>query len=98
MQDFKFPLYQSKLNLQDAIQTKSFYSDPTIFAPNGSGNPLGDAVHVIEGDFETGLQKHMYMETNGCITVPKGENGELDVYITSQFPSMLHVSKYAFTV
>ena len=32
----------------------------------------------------TGGQEHFYLETNTCIAVPKGENGEMELIASSQ--------------
>ena len=31
-----------------------------------------------------GGQDHFYMETQGCIAVPKGENGEMEIFASAQ--------------
>lgn len=35
----------------------------------------------------TGGQEHFYLEPNAHIFVPKGEDGEMDVFSSSQIPS-----------
>jgi|SRR6218665_277923 len=77
--------------LQDAISKKSFH--PWLGWPPEAGViNYGDVKaafatcdHVIEGEVRIGGQEHFYMETHGVRAVPKGEDGELDIYIGTQF-------------
>ena len=45
---------------------------------------FGVADLVVEGEYRTGLQEHIYIETNGVIAVP--ENGGVTVYGSLQCP------------
>ena len=31
-----------------------------------------------------GGQKHFYMETNACIAIPRGEDGEMEIWASTQ--------------
>uniref|UniRef100_A0A8C2FD45 Aldehyde oxidase 5 n=1 Tax=Cyprinus carpio TaxID=7962 RepID=A0A8C2FD45_CYPCA len=42
------------------------------------------ADHILEGELYMGGQEHFYMETQGLIAIPKGEAGELELYVASQ--------------
>ncbi len=44
----------------------------------------GSTDHVIEGQVEIGGQEHLYLETNGCLIVPKHEDNEYEVYASTQ--------------
>ncbi|KAG9349147.1 hypothetical protein JZ751_029470 [Albula glossodonta] len=39
---------------------------------------------ILEGEIYMGGQEHFYMETQGLIAVPRGEDGEMDLYAASQ--------------
>lgn len=40
--------------------------------------------HTIEGVMRTGGQEHFYLETNVCIAIPGGENGEMELIASAQ--------------
>lgn len=50
--------------------------------------------HVIEGEFCMGGQEHFYLETQACIVRPSGEDGEIEVFCSSQAPTYLQVHVY----
>ncbi len=49
---------------------------------------FGEADLIVEGEYRTGLQEHIYIETNGVIAVP--ENGGVTVYGSLQCPYYVH--------
>ncbi len=38
----------------------------------------------LEGDVRVGGQDHFYLETHGCLVVPKGEGDEMEIYASTQ--------------
>ena len=40
--------------------------------------------HQLEGETRVGGQDHFYLETNGCLAVPKGENCEMEIFASTQ--------------
>ncbi|RPA87015.1 xanthine dehydrogenase-like protein [Ascobolus immersus RN42] len=76
------------LTMEEAIEKESF------FAHNHSiinGEPVEEAFkkadRVIEGVSRMGGQEHFYLETNAVVIVPKGEDGEVEVYSCTQNPT-----------
>src|SRR5262245_31804478 len=49
---------------------------------------LGQAEVVVEGEYRTGLQEQLYIETNGVIAVPEG--GGITIYGSLQCPYYVH--------
>lgn len=46
-----------------------------------------------------GGQEHFYMETHSALVIPKGEDQEMDVYVSTQFPKFVQVlQSYYFMV
>ena len=45
---------------------------------------MAAAEHVLEGTVRVGGQEHFYLETHGCIAVPKGEDGEMELFASTQ--------------
>lgn len=39
---------------------------------------------TLEGQVHVGGQDHFYLETQGCLVVPKGENGEMEIFASTQ--------------
>jgi xanthine dehydrogenase/oxidase len=87
--------------IQDAIAAKS-YLPPQRTLINGDlaagdlaagdlAAGLQQADHIIEGSFRMGGQEHFYLETQACIAVPKGEDGEMEIFCSSQNPTALQV-------
>ncbi|MEX2180672.1 MAG: xanthine dehydrogenase family protein molybdopterin-binding subunit [Gemmatimonadaceae bacterium] len=44
---------------------------------------------IVEGEYRTGHQEHIYIETNGCIAVPEA-NGGVTIYGSLQCPYYVH--------
>lgn len=40
--------------------------------------------HQLEGEVCVGGQDHFYLETHGCLVVPKGESNEMDIFASTQ--------------
>ena len=45
---------------------------------------LTSAEHILEGQMHIGGQDHFYMETDAFIAVPKGEEGEMEIFASTQ--------------
>ena len=45
---------------------------------------FASAQYVIEGISRVGGQDHFYLETQACIAVPKGEDGEMEILASTQ--------------
>ena len=54
-----------------------------------------DAAHVIEGEYRTGHQEQLYIETNGVIAVPG--DGAITVYGSLQCPYYVHKALVVLT-
>ena len=42
------------------------------------------------------LQEHFYLETQATIAVPKGEDGEMELFVSTQNPTLTQVMKQLF--
>ena len=45
---------------------------------------LTAADRVVEGEIRVGDQEHYYLETHGCIAIPKNEKGEMEIIASTQ--------------
>jgi len=52
---------------------------------------MSSAEHVLEGGVDIGAQEHFYMETQACLVVPNGEDGEMEIYSSTQHPASVQV-------
>ena len=51
------------------------------------GTAFETADHVFTGIVRMGGQEHFYLETQACVVVPKPEDGEMEVYSSTQNPT-----------
>ena len=42
------------------------------------------------------LQEHFYLETQATIAVPNGEDGEMELFVSTQNPTLTQVRKQLF--
>ncbi|XP_073527924.1 xanthine dehydrogenase/oxidase isoform X4 [Phyllobates terribilis] len=72
------------ITIQDAIHQQSFFL-PIKKIENGNiEKGFQEADHTVEGEIYIGGQEHFYLETNCCIAVPKGEDGEMEMFVSTQ--------------
>ncbi|XP_073484392.1 xanthine dehydrogenase/oxidase isoform X1 [Aquarana catesbeiana] len=72
------------ITIQEAID-KQFFYPPIKKMENGNiEKGFQEADHIIEGEIHIGGQEHFYLETNCCIAVPKGEDGEMELFASTQ--------------
>ncbi|KAJ7054085.1 xanthine dehydrogenase [Mycena amicta] len=74
------------LTIEEALEQESFHPAYNRFIRRGK--PIDEALaaseHVLEGQTRMGGQEHFYLETMAVLVVPKLENGEMDVYSSTQ--------------
>ncbi|KAM4711210.1 xanthine dehydrogenase/oxidase [Anableps anableps] len=75
------------VTIQEAIITQSFY-EPIRTIQNGDLEAgFKQADHILEGEIHIGGQEHFYLETNVTLAVPREDDGEMELFISSQSPS-----------
>nr|POE96473.1 xanthine dehydrogenase [Quercus suber] len=73
--------------IEEAIQKDSYF-DHFHYIHNGDvGKAFEESDHVFTGVARMGGQEHFYLETNACVVVPKPEDGEMEVYSSTQNPT-----------
>ncbi|KAJ6562840.1 Molybdopterin-binding domain of aldehyde dehydrogenase-domain-containing protein [Mycena vulgaris] len=74
------------MTIEEAVEQGSFH--PTYDRWIKRGRPIEEALaaseHVLEGKTRMGGQEHFYLETMVVLAVPKLENGEMDIYSSTQ--------------
>ncbi|XP_063775025.1 xanthine dehydrogenase/oxidase isoform X2 [Pseudophryne corroboree] len=72
------------VTIQEAIEKESFYPPRKRIENGNIEQGFQEADHVLEGEMYIGGQEHFYLETNCCIAVPKGEDGEMELFASTQ--------------
>ncbi|XP_051550621.1 aldehyde oxidase 3-like [Myxocyprinus asiaticus] len=70
--------------IEEAIEHQSFFDPKRKLERGNVEEGFEKADQILEGEMYMGGQEHFYMETQGVIVIPKGEAGELDLYVASQ--------------
>ncbi|XP_046777288.1 aldehyde oxidase isoform X3 [Gallus gallus] len=77
------------LTIEDAIRHNSFF-EPKRKLEHGNVDKAFETVdHILEGEIHIGGQEHFYMETQSVLAIPKGEDKEMDVYVSTQHPAFI---------
>ncbi|KAM9286952.1 aldehyde oxidase-like [Morus bassanus] len=83
------PLEPVILTVEEAIKHNSFF-EPKRTLEHGNVDQAFETVdNIIEGEMRIGGQEHFYMETQSVLAVPKGEDKEMDVYVSTQHPAII---------
>ncbi|KAM9316879.1 xanthine dehydrogenase/oxidase [Gastrophryne carolinensis] len=72
------------ITIQEAIDKQSFYLPIKKIENGNTERGFQEADHIIEGEIYIGGQEHFYLETNCCVAVPKGEDGEMELFASTQ--------------
>ncbi len=75
------------VTIEDAIAAKSYHLDEAQMGQGATDDAFKECEHTIVGEMRTGAQEHFYLETNATIAVPKGENGEMEIFSSTQNPT-----------
>lgn len=80
------------ITIEEAIKAESFYHEHSKRICNGNvEEAMKEADHVLEGTFQMAGQEHFYLETNAVVVNPKGEDGELEIYCSTQNPTEIQL-------
>ncbi|KAJ2836866.1 hypothetical protein FBU31_001266 [Coemansia sp. 'formosensis'] len=75
------------LSMREAVAKSSFFNEVRRLGNGNVDAALAAADLVLEGESYCGGQEHFYLETMGAVAVPKGEDGEMEVFATTQNPT-----------
>ncbi|XP_035266263.1 aldehyde oxidase 5 [Anguilla anguilla] len=74
--------------IEEAIQHQSFFNPKRKLERGNVDEAFEKVDRILEGEIYMGGQEHFYMETQGVIAVPRGEDGEMDLYAASQHAAL----------
>jgi len=77
--------------LQQAVAANSFRVPSSEICRGNVSEALAMADHVLEGGIHIGGQEHFCLETQACLVVPKGEDGEMEIFSSTQHPASIQV-------
>ncbi|KAL9059902.1 MAG: hypothetical protein Q9162_000972 [Coniocarpon cinnabarinum] len=75
------------LTIEEAIAHDSFFPYHRSIVNGDAWKAFQEADHVFTGVARCGGQEHFYLETNACVCIPKPEDGEMEVWSSTQNPS-----------
>ncbi|KAL1021809.1 hypothetical protein UPYG_G00018350 [Umbra pygmaea] len=70
--------------IDEAIQQQSYFQPKRKLERGDVDKAFQTVDHILEGETYMAGQEHFYMETQGLVAVPKGEDGEIDLFVASQ--------------
>uniref|UniRef100_A0A8D0ENG6 Aldehyde oxidase 1 n=1 Tax=Strix occidentalis caurina TaxID=311401 RepID=A0A8D0ENG6_STROC len=77
------------LTIEEAIQHNSFFEPKRKLEQGNVDRAFETVDNIIEGEIRIGGQEHFYIETQSVLVVPKGEDNEMDVYVSTQHPAII---------
>uniref|UniRef100_A0A8C3JWK8 Aldehyde oxidase n=1 Tax=Calidris pygmaea TaxID=425635 RepID=A0A8C3JWK8_9CHAR len=72
------------LTIEDAIKHKSYITEERKIEKGDIEKGFESADEIIEGELHVGGQEHFYLETNSVLVIPRVEDKEMDVYVSTQ--------------
>ncbi|XP_042639514.1 aldehyde oxidase 2 [Orycteropus afer afer] len=78
-------------SIEDAIKHNSFLCPEKKLEQGNIEEAFQKVDQIVEGEVHVGGQEHFYMETQRVLVIPKIEDKELDIYVSTQDPA--HVQK-----
>ncbi|KAL3874743.1 hypothetical protein ACJMK2_037714, partial [Sinanodonta woodiana] len=75
------------ITIKDAIKANSYYLKPKTIHTGNVDQAFAQCDHILEGEAHVGGQEHFYLETQTTLAVPKNEDGEMELFISTQNPS-----------
>ncbi|KAH0621634.1 hypothetical protein JD844_023158 [Phrynosoma platyrhinos] len=72
------------LTIQEATEHNSFLSDIKKIERGNVEKAFHTVDKILEGEIHVGGQEHFYLETNSVFVIPRKEDKEMDVYVSTQ--------------
>lgn len=77
--------------MEEAIEKESFHKYFNYIKKGDVEEAFKNCDHVFTGVTRIGGQEHFYLETNACVVIPKPEDGEMEIWSSSQNPTERYV-------
>ncbi|KAI4094273.1 MAG: hypothetical protein LQ344_002352 [Seirophora lacunosa] len=73
--------------IEEAIAQESYFQHYRYIQKGDTERAFTEADHVFSGIVRLGGQEHFYLETQACVVIPKPEDGEMEVWSSTQNPT-----------
>ncbi|KAL8858068.1 MAG: hypothetical protein Q9178_005393 [Gyalolechia marmorata] len=73
--------------IEEAIANESYFQHYRYINKGDAEKAFNEADHVYTGIARMGGQEHFYLETQACVAVPKPEDGEMEIWSSTQNPT-----------
>ncbi|KAL9603139.1 MAG: hypothetical protein Q9219_001342 [cf. Caloplaca sp. 3 TL-2023] len=73
--------------IEEAIAKESYFQHYRYINKGDAEKAFAEADHVFTGIVRMGGQEHFYLETQACVAVPKPEDGEMEIWSSTQNPT-----------
>ncbi|KAL8705834.1 MAG: hypothetical protein Q9201_001057 [Fulgogasparrea decipioides] len=75
------------LSIEEAIAKESYFQHYRYIVKGDIAKAFKEADHVFTGIVRLGGQEHFYLETQACVAIPKPEDGEMEIWSSTQNPT-----------
>ncbi|KAF4224476.1 hypothetical protein CNMCM6457_009416 [Aspergillus fumigatiaffinis] len=75
------------LTIEEAIEAESYFDHFRFIKCGDADKAFKEADRVFHGVSRMGGQEHFYLETQACVAIPKPEDGEMEVWSSTQNPT-----------
>jgi len=73
--------------MEEAIEKESFHEFYRYLKKGDTDEAFKNCDYTFSGVTRMGGQEHFYLETNACLCIPKPEDGEMEIWTSSQNPN-----------
>lgn len=73
--------------IEEAIAEESYFQHFRYIRKGDTEKAFKEADHVFTGIVRIGGQEHFYLETQACVAIPKPEDGEMEIWSSTQNPT-----------
>jgi xanthine dehydrogenase/oxidase len=74
-------------SIEEAIEKESFFDFARAIKKGDPEDAFKKSDYVFTGTARMGGQEHFYLETNACVAIPKPEDGEMEIFSSTQNPN-----------
>lgn len=74
-------------SIEEAIQAESFFDFFREIKNGDVDEAFKNCDHIFTGVARMGGQEHFYLETNASVVIPKPEDGEIEIFSSTQNPN-----------
>lgn len=75
------------LTIEEAIEAGSYFNHYRFIKNGDTEEAFKMADHIFTGVSRMGGQEHFYLESQACVVIPKPEDGEFEVFSSTQNPT-----------